>query len=1148
MSKTNRRAESSKGSSFQYDSDDGLRAEIERITAPPCGPGRKRTSASDSDAPEKWKSNNATYCVACKEGGELLCCDMCPASFHLSCHEPPLSQEDLPSGKWMCNRCTRTPANQRCEKKKAGEYAENERNKTAIKRLFKEYEQKAEIGDPTTGYLDPLSLLAKTALAVNPEAYELPDELSGSRVPLPYDELRKSRNPVKNGICAYCQRFGRESIPLLSCDFCPLVWHLDCLTPPLAAPPKDKWMCPDHVEHLVDRCLLDSVSLTRRMELWNQYAQQPVDPAIVERSFSATIREKDRSQPAPPPTKKKRKERNSTLRDLCLVANSISRFEKSYALHCPQGPSTSNRSLNNRNFVNQKFEPMEVESNEIRDLIVSSLVATIFNTHEVKRNNPLANEAQQPLEPKLISSNECLGLIDMCMARFACSSDPRDRVIFQLASERLKQINRDVAVVGRRAAQPLKPVTLEQQLTEYNHHRESRKVDSEKTARRDRESATEGGPGRISWWEKAWPKENPSNTNSQHNSLKRETKSERRGAPSGRRGTRGRGRGRPPNTNGTTRETASTRELDSKRHGEKNERIDEEANTDANRSESRRSNSGGTDEPVTTSNRRGGGCKRDRGRGGMTGKRGRGGTRGGHTPTPTAPPPQARLQSPPPKTLSRRGRRPRHATAFSNASVNFSSSSIPKRSLKVPNFTLTLYTLNQIRKSLEEKELAQFQELDQSNRALLPERRFSEAELARLVRNQLIAQMRIAQITEPSTLANAFLLHHLSVAGRLPSTVLAQPSPSVKPPSLPFNIRTGITEKLPQNTWFPGAASIIHDHNYVLISINAVPYNGNGKQQSGTHSQPPPLQDEHLQPKSSHEKAEPALNEILDSVVEEVVRQAREHQRHQRAVLMDNVVDEVIRKGLTEREIEKLEASDDPNTSQEKRAVLMDNVVDEVIRKGLAEREIEKLEASGDPNTRREKRAERRRRARKRKRVQFERMQTEKVKTPVSRTELRRRIVYAQGEPSGIGRWLSCPYDSRHFDESLPLLAELHSDFGSTKPLAIQRELTTLGTDGSCHVQLDEMVDDFCYGIAQRHADIVFDMVKYRFELRVAAGERVFVNGVCYGGAEVEASQCICALEEKREIKPESRRVWLNNGDCIRLGCALLIFRSRYTS
>lgn len=55
---------------------------------------------------------NHDYCDACEEGGELICCDQCPSSFHLNCHDPPLEEEEIPNGKWLCNYCTQTAKNE----------------------------------------------------------------------------------------------------------------------------------------------------------------------------------------------------------------------------------------------------------------------------------------------------------------------------------------------------------------------------------------------------------------------------------------------------------------------------------------------------------------------------------------------------------------------------------------------------------------------------------------------------------------------------------------------------------------------------------------------------------------------------------------------------------------------------------------------------------------------------------------------------------------------------------------------------------------------------------------------------------------------------------------------------------------------------
>lgn len=42
---------------------------------------------------------------------------------------------------------------------------------------------------------------------------------------------------------------------IISCDYCNLHWHLDCLDPPLSAMPpfNKKWMCPNHAEQILVR-------------------------------------------------------------------------------------------------------------------------------------------------------------------------------------------------------------------------------------------------------------------------------------------------------------------------------------------------------------------------------------------------------------------------------------------------------------------------------------------------------------------------------------------------------------------------------------------------------------------------------------------------------------------------------------------------------------------------------------------------------------------------------------------------------------------------------------------------------------------------------------------------------------------------------
>ncbi|MFH4973978.1 hypothetical protein AB6A40_000687 [Gnathostoma spinigerum] len=271
-----------------YDADTGLLDEIEALIAPPTYLNGKLKKSPRWKPPGKWKSANSQYCNACKEGGELLCCDRCPASFHLMCHEPPIDRSSIPAGKWICRRCTvaigkhepilnRTKKSLRAE---AGGALLNEvdRNKAAMLRVI----QRAENVE------SPLTVLAEAALAVNAEQFTLPVAMTKDKLELPHDEIKAPRAPLPPGSrCHVCGRGIEDNIlaMLIRCDFCALCYHIDCLSPPLAVPPKDKWMCPAHVELFLDGKMLGSLSLTERMQLWKKYARQEVEEHTVKMSF-----------------------------------------------------------------------------------------------------------------------------------------------------------------------------------------------------------------------------------------------------------------------------------------------------------------------------------------------------------------------------------------------------------------------------------------------------------------------------------------------------------------------------------------------------------------------------------------------------------------------------------------------------------------------------------------------------------------------------------------------------------------------------------------------------------------------------------------------------------------------------------------------
>ncbi|GFP84182.1 protein chromatin remodeling 4 [Phtheirospermum japonicum] len=65
----------------------------------------KEEDDSSDQCPGKKKGNDGYYyeCEVCELGGELLCCDSCPRTYHLKCLDPALKR--IPKGKWKCPTC-----------------------------------------------------------------------------------------------------------------------------------------------------------------------------------------------------------------------------------------------------------------------------------------------------------------------------------------------------------------------------------------------------------------------------------------------------------------------------------------------------------------------------------------------------------------------------------------------------------------------------------------------------------------------------------------------------------------------------------------------------------------------------------------------------------------------------------------------------------------------------------------------------------------------------------------------------------------------------------------------------------------------------------------------------------------------------------
>ncbi|XP_023518960.1 protein CHROMATIN REMODELING 4-like isoform X2 [Cucurbita pepo subsp. pepo] len=90
--------------------------------------GKVKSEVCRNQFSSKKKGNDGYFfeCVVCDLGGNLLCCDSCPRTYHLQCLNPPLKR--IPMGKWLCPSCN----------------------------------QKNDLPLHTTSYLDPISKRART--------------------------------------------------------------------------------------------------------------------------------------------------------------------------------------------------------------------------------------------------------------------------------------------------------------------------------------------------------------------------------------------------------------------------------------------------------------------------------------------------------------------------------------------------------------------------------------------------------------------------------------------------------------------------------------------------------------------------------------------------------------------------------------------------------------------------------------------------------------------------------------------------------------------------------------------------------------------------------------------------------------------------
>ncbi|OCH95270.1 hypothetical protein OBBRIDRAFT_800668 [Obba rivulosa] len=210
---------------------------------------------------------NEDHCSSCRSLGSLVYCDGCPRAFHLWCLDPPMAASDLPEGdeRWYCPACTiqqKPPPKVPAKVKFMAPLIEHIATMipvefslpSDVKTYFKDgprgaYVDTSEIKAPRLNRLgqvedrDPYRLKDRNGdpvLCFQCGTSALPPAIAATSPAA--KRQRKDDNTFQDSPRA-----------IITCDYCHLHWHLDCLDPPLASMPPwgKKWMCPNHADQVL---------------------------------------------------------------------------------------------------------------------------------------------------------------------------------------------------------------------------------------------------------------------------------------------------------------------------------------------------------------------------------------------------------------------------------------------------------------------------------------------------------------------------------------------------------------------------------------------------------------------------------------------------------------------------------------------------------------------------------------------------------------------------------------------------------------------------------------------------------------------------------------------------------------------------------
>ncbi|KIK63801.1 hypothetical protein GYMLUDRAFT_57453 [Collybiopsis luxurians FD-317 M1] len=208
--------------------------------------------------------------------GALVYCDGCPRAFHLWCLDPPMESVDEGDSRWFCPACTtkvsKSPHMHPPRKSPPGLLA------PLIQALDNNIPTEYQLPDDIRSFFKDDSV-GTSARGGYVNTSEIKPPRLNRHGQLEDRDAHRLRD--RNGQPVLCFRCGTSALPestvaaapatkrarratakaeqyemwknIISCDYCDLHWHLDCLDPPLSTMPSfsKKWMCPNHAEQMI---------------------------------------------------------------------------------------------------------------------------------------------------------------------------------------------------------------------------------------------------------------------------------------------------------------------------------------------------------------------------------------------------------------------------------------------------------------------------------------------------------------------------------------------------------------------------------------------------------------------------------------------------------------------------------------------------------------------------------------------------------------------------------------------------------------------------------------------------------------------------------------------------------------------------------